>query len=415
MAQADDSIAKRIHELRQVFQVRAFRLFSIANFSSLTAIWLVRSVVAWLIWEMTHSKSWLGLAAFAELGPSVFISFYAGTLADRYDRITILGFGQTLQTAIALGLAVLMATGQMTVWWLLASLVAFSIMAGLMLPSRLSAAPALVGRERLATASAVISMTLNLTRFIGPLIAAPLLVSNWEALAFLIAAAGFAINALCLSRIGPVERAAASVARGSGAGAVGFAQVIRDLLSDPMLRTVLALQLVASLLVRPLIDMFPAFADLVFQRAEAGFGLLNAAVGMGAIIGAAWMVGAVADRRLRYHVLAGTAVFALSMIVFALLSQFWLALVVLLVFGMAMTTSGVAGMTYVQLHTPNERLGRAMSLYSVISRLAPAVGALCLGTLAEVSSLMFAALLFPVAALLAIAAGWLSLGKPARP
>ncbi|MCA0424742.1 MAG: ABC transporter permease subunit [Proteobacteria bacterium] len=84
---------RRFADLADVFSVRAFRLFSIGNFASLSAIWLVRFCVGWLTWEATHSKTWLGMMAFAELGPSILISLYAGTLADRMDRLRILPAG----------------------------------------------------------------------------------------------------------------------------------------------------------------------------------------------------------------------------------------------------------------------------------------------------------------------------------
>lgn len=403
---------RRLADLRDVFSVRAFRLFSIGNFASLSAIWLVRFCVAWLTWEATRSKTWLGIMAFAELGPSIAISLYAGTLADRMDRLAILRMGQGLQAVLGVLLFLLQATGQLTVWWMLPILLGFSVLGGLNLPARLAAAPSLVGRERLATASAVGSMTLNLTRLLGPLIAAPLLVLGYEWLAFLLAAIGFAINALCLASIRPEESAVASVASGEEEAPGALRDVLAGMLADRPMRLVLTLQVAASLLLRPLNDMFPAFADQVFSRGEAGYAGLTIAVGLGAIAGAWLVVGAEAGNAMRRHVLFGTASFALAMALFALTGQFLIAALALLVFGASMTVSGIAGTTFVQARTSIGRLGRVMSIYSLVYRLAPALGALGLGTLADLIGLRFASVICASAALVIVALCAPGLRKP---
>lgn len=403
MPDIGEQFRRRLADLQDVFTVRAFRLFSIGNFASLSAIWLVRFCVGWLTWEQTHSKTWLGLMAFAELGPSIIISLYAGTLADRMDRLRILRMGQGLQACLGGLLLALQFSGRLTVWWMLLIMLGFSILGGLNLPARLAAAPSLVGRERIATASAVGSITLNLTRLLGPLIAAPLLVLGYETLAFALATAGFALNAICLSMIRPEESAPASVA-GSGEGPAGtFRDVVAAMLADRLLRDVLAIQIATALLVRPLNDMLPAYADLAFGRGEAGFAMLTASVGLGAILGALLVVGEQQGRAMRLNIAVASAVFAISVIVFALSGSLYVAMPVLAVFGAAMTVSGVGGTSFVQARTPIGRLGRVMSVYSLVYRLAPALGALALGALADLVALRPASLAFAVMALLAIA------------
>ena len=100
MAFGGGQFDRRISDLRSVLALRAFRLFSIGNFCSLSAIWVVRVCIGWLTWELTGSKTWLGIMAFAELGPSVIVSLYAGDLADRIDRVRILRMGQGMQACL---------------------------------------------------------------------------------------------------------------------------------------------------------------------------------------------------------------------------------------------------------------------------------------------------------------------------
>lgn len=409
--QQTGQFSRRSRDIREVFQSRAFRLFSIGNFSSLTAIWIVRVCAGWLTWEMTASKTWLGLVSFAELGPSIIISLYAGALADRHDRMKIVRFGQGTQTVLALALVWLIFTKALTVWWLLVVLLGFAVIGGLTLPARMALPPVLLPREHLATATAVGSMSVNLTRLLGPLIAAPLLAIQGEGFALLLAALGFAINAICMSMVRDEDRPQNVAMRAATADSAGFLTVMADMLRDRSLRLVLALQFLLSLLVRPLTEMFPAYADVVFRTGEAGYGALNAAVGIGAIAGAVLLVGEAAGRALRYHILFGAMVFAAAAASFSFMADFRLALGLLFVFGMAMTTMGIAGTTYVQVHTPLERLGRVMSVYSLIFRFAPALGALSMGAMADTWGLRTSVLTLALAALVLIMVCWRPLVK----
>lgn len=392
----------RLADLRSVFAIRAYRLFVIGNAGSLIAIWLVRVCIAWMTWELTHSKSWLGIITFAELAPSVLITLWSGPLADRLDRIRILRWGQGTQTLITLGLLVLTASGALTVWWMLAAMVAYGIIAGVNLPARLSAAPSLVPRNHLATASAVSSLSFNFTRLTVPFVGAALLAANLNVAAFALAAIGFLINNLCLSAIDKESRIQASAPpqeEGGGSNLRSYREAIIGAFADQSIALALTVQFLINIFVRSVMEMFPAFADQVYGHGEHGFAALMAAVGLGAIAGAGLMVGGKADRALLRQVYLGGTVLALAALIFSMVDSFSLALVVLFVFGALLSSVGVSGQAIVQLSTPIDRLGRVMSFYSLISRFAPAVGALVLGFAADAIGVAWAAAGFAVLAL----------------
>jgi MFS family permease len=399
-------LERRFDDLRRVFRVRAFALFSLGNFSSLMAIWIIRVCIAWIAWEQTRSKTWLGVMAFAELGPSVLVTVWSGPLADRLDKVRILRWGQSIQTLLALLLLVLAVTRSLNVWWMMAALLGFSFMAGLTLPARMAVAPSLVPRDQVATASAIGSISLNMTRLAGPILAAVFLASNQEAAAFGIAALGFALNAYCLSRIPRAGTADAAPARPSPGETRSYGEVILGVARDLRLSLVLVLQFLGSLFLRPVTDMFPAFADQVFNRGEHGFAALTAAVGVGAILGAGLMIGGSDARLMLRQVYYGTVAFAIAGLAFAWTPGFVTALFVLAVFGALLTTSGIAGTSYVQINTPTAQLGRVMAIYSIIFRLGPAIGALCLGAVADRAGVSAATAGFAMLALAILVALW---------
>jgi predicted MFS family arabinose efflux permease len=151
---------------------------------------------------------------------------------------------------------------------------------------------------------------------------------------------------------------------------------------------VIALQCAQGLLIRPASELFPAFAEEAFARGAAGLGALNAALGAGAIMGALLLGGAAGPRAALPHILTHSLVFGLSLLAFVSTGSFWLALAILVVHGASMSASNIAALAFVQIQTPQERMGRVLSLYTIVFRVSPAIGAVLFGLLAEAAGLM---------------------------
>src|SRR5665213_790474 len=69
--------------------------------------WIQRVAQGWLAWQLTHSGTWLGLVAAADLIPNVVVSPFAGALADRMDRIRVIRLTQFVAIVQAWILAIL--------------------------------------------------------------------------------------------------------------------------------------------------------------------------------------------------------------------------------------------------------------------------------------------------------------------
>ncbi len=379
-----DPLTRRLDSFARVFSNRSFLLFSVGNGASLIGFWMLQLVVGWETWTLTRSQSWLGIMAFAQFAPAVVFSLIGGVLADRMNRLHILRFGQWGIAAAVVALAVLDWSGSLTVWWLVAVLTFTGVIGGINLPSRLAITPSLVPPEHLATGMAVNSITFNSSRFIGPLVAAPMLGLFGAGLVFAVIAVAFAANALCLAAMPDLD---AEPQDSATAAPVGLLKVVTDLAHDRAIATVMGFQLLTGLTVVGARELFPAFADTVFGQGETGLAALSAALGVGAVGGALFVSGGVGAGVARRHIVWGSVVFALTLAAFAATDSFTLALVILFVHGAAMSTSGIASTIYVQQRAPRDRLGRVLSVYGLIFRAAPALGAVVLGVTADVVGL----------------------------
>lgn len=385
-----EAIRARAADFRAVFAIPAFATYQLGNVIMTTGFWMQRIAVGWVTWQLTESEAWLGIVASAELFPSILTAVWGGAMADRHPAPRIMYWGQIASALVALGLASAYFADALTPWVIVALMVALGAVSGMLLPARLAMARYLAPPELLPSALAVNSTGFNLSRFVGPALAAGLLVVGSAGLVFAVAAAGFLALAVALHRIRDVPPQQAP----HPASTDGMLTILSDLRATPVILGILALQFAQGILIRPASELFPAYAEVAFDAGALGLGLLNAALGVGAIVGAlAFSKSRGTAQALRQIVTTG-AVFALSLLVFSLTGLFWLALAILVVHGAAMSASNIAALAYVQLEAPQDRLGRVLALYTIIFRVGPAAGAFVFGLTAEVTSLSLTGVAF---------------------
>jgi len=140
---------------------------------------------------------------------------------------------------------------------------------------------------------------------------------------------------------------------------------------------------VTTIATRGYIELFPGFADDVFQRGAAGLSVLVSTVGFGAICGGAWMLLRPGLNGLTSVVLGHTLVISLAILGFTATDQFYVALPFVFVAGTAMVITGVGAQTLIQASVEPQMRGRVMALYGMIFRAGPALGAVLMGSLSE--------------------------------
>ncbi len=352
--------------------------------------WMQRIAVGWVTWELTRSEYWLGLVAFAELFPSIITAVYGGALVDRRPAPQIMFLGQIASATVALIMALLYFTGMLTPYGLVAVMILLGAVSGVVLPARLVMASHLAPPPLLPQAIAVNSTGFNLARFIGPMLAAGLLVVGSAGLVFVLAAAGFLGLAYALYRIRDIPAQTIRPRQNT----INTWTVLREMPQMPLIACVILIQATQGIFLRPASELFPAFSELVFDRGAGGLGFMNAALGIGAIVGALALSKSRDNSAALHQILVMSSLFALTLLAFSVATAFWVALAILVVHGATMSASNIAALAYVQTQAPAERLGRILSFYTIVFRVGPATGALVFGITAEASNLVTTGLVF---------------------
>ncbi|HEY2887518.1 MAG TPA: MFS transporter [Candidatus Limnocylindrales bacterium] len=358
-----------------------FRIFLAGTFISNVGSWMQVTSLGWLVLRLTGSAGLLGIASFVGSAPAIFLTLYAGALADSIDQRRLLLVTQIGLAIFAGILAILVQVDSILFWEILVLACLAGIANALAGPAFQAIIPALVERDALGNAIALNSAQFNLARIVGPAIAGVLIGVAGEAPSFWLNAASFiavmvALIAIRMPTEQSIERARAGLWANLGEGFT-YVRGRRPLLA------LLVLAMAPAVFILPYLTLLPIFADELGIGA-AGLGLLTASIGVGALAGAM----AVALRRragANGRTLAiGLSLMSLSVAVFALSRIELLTCVALAVLGASQVAYYTSTNTLIQLLSPGRLRGRIMSIYVLTSIGISPIGSLLAGGVAEV-------------------------------
>ena len=372
----------------RVFRIRNYRVYTAGNSISLIGSWMQRFSVGWLAWELSHSPTWLGIVAVADLMPTLLLSPLAGVLADRLDRVRLVALTQVLAMAQAALLALLTYNGAINILSLLALTLVLGIINAVNQPARLALIPNLVDRASLPSAVAINALVFNGARFVGPAITGPIVYHGGVALAFALNSLTYLafLAALSQVRLAPDAHRAGARREFLSDTLAGYAYALHH----PGIGPIIFLFAVTSLSIRGFVELFPGFADVVFGRGPIGLSWLVATLGLGAVTGGLWMVRRQGIQGLTSLIMGHVLLVALSVLGFTATATYGFALVCVFVCGFSLITTGISAQTLVQSTVDPAMRGRVMALYGMLFRGGPALNALILGWLASLIGLRLA-------------------------
>lgn len=385
--------------------------YVLGNGVSLVGTWMQRMAVGWLAWDLTASPLWLGIIAFADLAPAVVVGPIGGAVADRRNRLRLVQVTQSLACAQAVALFGLSASGKLDVTMLALLSLLLGIVSALNQPARLALIPSLIAPDRLNSAIAINSVIFNLARFIGPAVAGAVIAAGNVEWVFALNAASFVVFLSVLARLRLTEPPPPGRARKH------FLADIRDgviyAFGDSRLAVQFLLLAVIGVGARPLVELLPGLAAGVLGGGPQTLAMLTSTFGIGAIAGGLWLAGREQDRDLSRLVVLASLGISAGLLLLVATKLLWVALPAVALLGLCMVTTGAGIQTLLQLNTEPHMRGRVLSLFGVIMRGGPAIGALAMGGFGELVGLRL-----PLAAgavLVALAALILLGRRPADP
>lgn len=399
-----DTGQRRVPKTFSALRHRNFQLYIGGQLVSLAGTWMQIVAQGWLVYQLTGSELALGVVGFAGALPALIVSPWAGVAADRVSKRKLLLLTQTVSMILAFVLAVLTLTGSVAVWHVVVLAVILGAINALDGPTRQAFVVEMVGRADLPNAIAINSMNFNAARVFGPAIGGLLLATVGAGWCFAFNGLSFlaVIASLFMMQIERriVAKALQSPWQQLKGGMVYAAR-------QPELRGLLLMALSFSTFGIAYNILLPAFVDQALNAGPAAFGLITAALGIGALA-SALLIATYGDRGRRGHWLfTASMLFPFVLTAFAYSRSLPVALVLALLLGMGFMVQFTLINTLLQTHVEDDMRGRVLGLYTLTFLGFTPFGNLALGALAESIGLSLAMTLAAAVTLItAIAIFW---------
>jgi MFS family permease len=315
----------------------------------------------------------VGLAYFARWGAAAACAPWLCLLPDRFSRRRVMAASDITRVGLLGGMCAVAAAGG-SFWIVFALAVAASIVSTVFQPALGALLPSLVATpEELTAANAVMNTVGSVGMFAGPALGGLLLTVSGPASVFGVTSGTFLWSALCLLQIPPDEPPEYEPVPVASALLAGF----RAIASRPALRVVVGLTSAQTLVAGALEVLLVVVAFRLLDAGSSGVGWLNAAIGVGGVLGVVAVAALAGRKRLAGDLGLGVLLWGAPLALAAAWSNLAFALVLFGVIGLANTVVDVAGMTLLQRSADDEVLGR---VFGVLESLA--LGTIALGSLA---------------------------------
>ena len=351
---------------------------------ALVGMWAQRIAIGWLAWELTKSNFWLGAIAFADLFPTIVITPVAGVIADRVNRLNMARLCQTLAGIHAFVLSALTFADLIEIWSLFALTLVLGVVLAFGTAARLAMVPNLIETRYLPSAIGTDSSIYNMARVVGPMIAAATISLIGTGATFLFNGVCYGLFVLCMFRIRLVRRE--TLGRGGNVFAQTF-DGMRYAARHPGIGPVLVLLAATALGIKPFLELLPGLADGVFQAGVEGFASFAAIAGAGAILSGLWVAARGMTQGTTRIAFGSMMLGAIGVFLVSATEIFWVGLVGTFLAGAAITLAGTSTQILMQHSVDGAARGRVMSLYGMVHRGGPALGAVIIGAAAEMIGL----------------------------
>lgn len=341
-----------------------YRLWFAGTLVANIGTWMQRVAQDWLVLTVLSADSGLavGITTALQFGPALVLSPWAGVLADRVPRRRLLVATQAGQGVLALGLGVLVLSGEARLWHVYVFAALLGCVAAVDNPARQTIVTELVPPARLSNAVGLNSASFNAARLVGPGIAGLLIAAVGSGWIFVINGLTFIATIFALTLMRRAELYPVARSRGQGAG--GLAEGLRYVRHRTDIIVIMVVVSVVSAFGLNFQLTQALMARSEFDRGAGEYGVLGSVLAVGSLAGALM---AARRERPRVRLVIGSAlafgVFSGALALMPTYATFALAGIPV---GFCALTMLTAANTTIQMTTEPGMRGRVVALYMMV-------------------------------------------------
>lgn len=340
---------------------RNFRLYFAGQMISLSGTWMQRIGQSWLILDLDPSPLALGTLTVLQFAPILLLSLFAGSIVDRFSKRWLVFVLQVAALVQATALATLVLTHTVQIWHVYVLAAVLGTISAFDSPARQTFVSELVPREQIQSAVGLNASAFNVARIFGPGVGGLLIAAAGVGWCFAINAASYVAVLIALASMRGDQLLPGERSRGRVLGDImgGLRYVVRE----PEIGAPLLLAVFVGTFGYNFSVALPLLARYTFDSGAAGFGFLNAAQGVGSLVGA--LIVASRTTPTVETLVVAASVFAVLLIALGAAPAFVVAALVLVFVGIAGVNATTGTNALLQLRSEPAYRGRVLSLYFI--------------------------------------------------
>jgi MFS family permease len=361
---------------------RNFRLLWTGNVATQAGYWMFSIAQGWLVVNIEHDNPalWLGVVGFVGQIPLLLFSLVGGMLADRFDRRKLMLGYQAFSTVFITVFAILVTLNLVQIWHVLIVAFLFGTAMALNIPLRQALVPSLVEKQDLMNAIALNSAAWNAMRVVGPALAGILISTIGTLGVFWIMVVCYAWAMVWVWQmdippaVQPAKRQSPLATMVDG---------VRFVWHDKNIMSLMIAVSIPTMLVLPYVNQVPLYAADILNVGATGLGMMEGAVGLGALITSLVVAGMGGVQHKGLLMIILIVAYSILVGLFGISTFFPLSLIFLALSGIAWSSLNSFNSILIQVASPDEYRGRVFAVYALTFGFQP-IGNLAIGALADV-------------------------------
>ena len=368
-------VERPVNPFIQIFNNKNFRLLWFGEAISLIGDQFFLIALPWLVLQITNDPVAVGTVLALAGIPRALFMLVGGALTDRFSARNLMLISNGLRLVLVLGLSFLVLTGQIQLWMLYLFALALGLAGAFFYPAQNAIVPRIVNKENLQSANAIVQGTVQISIFLGPVLAGWVIArygrtadvgSSGIGFAFLIDAMTFLISAITLWFIRTQsDKKPQDVSKGGESVLESIRVALKMVWQDQTLRMFFIITMGISTVLSGVMGVgLPVMANARFAEGAIAFGLMMSGYGAGSLIGTI-MAGALPappKGHLGTVILLATSLMGLGLILLSVAPVTAVATLITFFMGLSNGYVVILLVTWLQIRTPEAMLGRMMSL-----------------------------------------------------
>ena len=360
------------------FRHRNYRILFPANTISNIGSWAQRVAQDWLVLELTHSGTYLGIVTAIQFTPVLFFSLHGGALADRFNKRKLLMATNALGAFSALSLGALVMSHQIALWHVFVLAAVLGASSAIDAPVRQAFAAEIVGHDDLPNAVSLNSANFNAGRLVGPAMSGLLIAAFGTGPSFIVNGVSYLFAIAALMMMNEKE----FFHQDHPKSMTNVREGLRYALARPDIYVVMLIVFFMGTFGLNFQIFNALMATQEFGKGPASYGLLGTFIAIGSFSGAIASARLERFRKTRFVIL-GSAAFSIAIIILAFMPTYTAYAIFLPFCGVTALTTMITANSIVQVNSDQAIRGRVMGIYLLIFMGGTPVGSPLIGVMSE--------------------------------